>query len=154
MQLWVPMAWKPKDVMDSHNNYFLNMIGRLKPGVTREQAKSDLNAIMLAIAQQFPENKGIGADLKPMHETLVGDVRPALLLLLGAVGFVLLIACVNLANLMLARSAGRQKEIAIRSALGASRRRLLRQFMTESILLSLTGGILGLGLAYFCMGLL
>ncbi|HYL92038.1 MAG TPA: ABC transporter permease [Alphaproteobacteria bacterium] len=153
-QLWVPMAWKPKDNYDSHNNYFLEMVGRLKPGVTREQAYSDLNAIMLAIAEQFPENKGIIADLEPLHETWVGDVRPALMILLGAVGFVLLIACVNLANLMLARCAGRKKEIGIRSALGASRGRLLRQFMTESIVVSLLGGMLGLGLAYFLLSLL
>jgi len=153
-QLWVPMAWKPKDDLDSHNNYFLNMVGRIKPGTTQEQAKSDLNAIMLSIAEQFPENKGVGANLKPLHESWVGDVRPALLILLGAVGFVLLIACVNLANLMLARSAGRQKEIAIRGALGASRRRLLRQFITESILVAFIGGAIGLGLAYLCLGLL
>jgi putative ABC transport system permease protein len=153
-QLWTPMAWKPKDNFDSHNNYFLTMIGRLKPGVTQQQAEADLNSIMLSIAQQFPENKGIGAGLQPLHEAWVGDVRPALLVLLGAVGFVLLIACVNLANLMLARSAGRQKEIAVRSALGAGRSRLLRQFLTESVLLALLGGAAGLGLAYFSLTLL
>jgi putative ABC transport system permease protein len=153
-QLWAPMAWKPKDNFDSHNNYFLTMVGRLKPGVTQQQAEADLNSIMLSIAQQFPENKGIGAGLQPLHEAWVGDVRPALLVLLGAVGFVLLIACVNLANLMLARSAGRQKEIAIRSALGAGRPRLLRQFMTESVLLALLGGSLGLLLAYLALSLL
>jgi putative ABC transport system permease protein len=154
VQLWVPMSFKPKDVMDSHNNYFLTMVGRLKPGVTEQQALTDLNAIMLAIAQQFPENKGIGADVQPMRDTWVGDVRPALIVLLGAVGFVLLIACVNVANLMLARSSGRQKEIAIRSALGAGRSRLFRQFITESLLLSLIGGACGLGLAYFTLRLL
>src|SRR5262249_16550062 len=73
LQAWVPMAWKPKDNFDSHNNYFLSMIGRLKPGVTQPQASTDLNAIMAAIAQQFPENKGIGADLEPLHESWVGD---------------------------------------------------------------------------------
>src|SRR5215510_3254021 len=152
--LWTPMSWKPGDNYDTHNNYFLNMMGRLKAGVTQQQAYSDLNAVMLNIAQQFPENKGIGADLKPLHEAWVGQTRPALLILLGAVGLVLLIACVNLANLLLARSAGRQKEIAIRSALGASRRRLLRQFITESILLSLLGGSLGVALAYLSHRLL
>jgi putative ABC transport system permease protein len=154
VQLWVPMAWKPKDVMDSHSNYFLTMVGRLRPGVTEQQALADLNAVMLAIAQQFPENKGIGADVQPMRDTWVGDVRPALIVLLAAVGFVLLIACVNVANLMLARSSGRQKEIAIRSALGAGRSRLFRQFITESVLLSLIGGACGLGLAYFTLRLL
>jgi putative ABC transport system permease protein len=154
VELWVPMAWKPKDVMDSHSNYFLTMVGRLKAGVTQQQALADLNAIMLAIAQQFPENKGIGADVQPMRDAWVGDVRLALMVLLGAVGFVLLIACVNVANLMLARSSGRQKEIAIRSALGAGRGRLFRQFITESVLLSLMGGACGLGLAYFSLRLL
>jgi putative ABC transport system permease protein len=154
VQLWVPMAWKPKDVMDSHSNYFLVMVGRLKAGVTQQQASADLNGIMLGIAQQFPENKGIGADVLPMRDTWVGDVRLALMVLLGAVGFVLLIACVNVANLMLARSSGRQKEIAIRSALGAGRSRLFRQFITESVLLSLAGGACGLGLAYFSLRLL
>jgi len=153
-QLWVPMAWKPNDNYNSHNNYFLDMVGRLKAGVTQQQANSDLNSIMLAIAQQFPENKGIGAGLKPLHEAWVGSARSALLILLGAVGLVLLIACVNLANLLLARSAGRQKEIAIRSALGADRGRLLWQFLTESVLLSLLGGLLGLVLAYFSLSLL
>src|SRR5258708_1422677 len=154
VQIWAPMAWKPKDNYDSHNNYFIQMIGRLKPGVTQAQANSDLNAIMLVIAQRFPENKGIGAAMQPLRETIVGDVRPALLILLGAVGLILLIACVNLANLLLARSAGRQKEIAIRSALGAGRRRLVRQFITESVLLSLVGGALGLGVAYLALTLL
>jgi putative ABC transport system permease protein len=147
VQLWVPMAWKPDDEMNSHNNYFISMVGRLRPGVSKAQARADLKAIMLGIAQQFPENKGIGADLKPLHDDLVGDVRPALMVLLGAVGFVLLIACVNLANLLLARSSGRQREIAVRSALGANRSRLLRQFITESLLLSCIGGAIGLGLA-------
>jgi predicted permease len=154
IQLWVPMAWKPKDNDDTHNNYFLSMIGRLRPGVTHAQAASNLNAIMLGIAQQFPENKGIGADLKSLREAWLGDVRPALMVLLAAVGSVLLIACVNLANLLLARSAGRQKEIAIRSAIGANRARLLRQFITESVLLSLIGGGFGLTLASLALRIL
>ena len=152
--IWAPMAFKPKDPYDSHNNYYLQLLGRLKPGVTREQARLDLNGIMASIAQQFPENKGIGVGVRPLHDQWVGDVRLPLVILLCAVSFVLLIACVNLANLMLARSAARQKEIAIRSALGAGRRRLVRQFITESILLALLGGALGLGLAYFSLRLL
>ncbi len=151
VQLWVPMAWKPGDEMDSHNNYFISMVGRLRPGVSMVQARADLKAIMLGVAQQFPENKGISADLKPLHDDWVGDVRPALMVLLGAVGFVLLIACVNLANLLLARSSGRRREIAVRSALGASRKRLMRQFITESLLLSFIGGAIGLGLASLAM---
>jgi putative ABC transport system permease protein len=154
VQLWAPMAWKPKDVYDSHNNYFLEMTGRLKSGSTQQQARADLNSIMLEISRQFPENKGIGAGLQPLRQAWVGDVQLPLLVLLSAVGFVLLIACVNLANLMLARSAGRQKETAIRSALGASRGRLMTQLITESILLSLIGGLLGLALAYVSLNLL
>lgn len=154
LQIWVPMAWKPKDNYDSHNNYFLFMIGRLKPGVTQAQASANLNSIMLAIAQEFPENKGIGVSLQPLEESWLGPVRPALFTLLAAVGLVLLIACVNLANLLLARGAGRQKEIGIRSALGAKRGRLLRQFITESVLLSFLGGAIGLGLAYFSLKLM
>src|SRR5258708_2290524 len=148
------MAWKAGDNDDSHNNYFVSMVGRLRPGVTQEQALADLNSLMLGIAQQFPENKGIGAALKPLRDDWLGDVRPALMILMGAVAFVLLIACVNLANLLLARSAGRQKEIAIRSALGAGRLRLLRQFITESILLSCIGGGLGLAVAWLSLRLL
>ncbi|HEY7405467.1 MAG TPA: ABC transporter permease [Candidatus Angelobacter sp.] len=151
---WLPMAWKPKDNADSHNNYFLTMVGRLKPGTSQPQARADLDAIMLSIAQQFPENKGIGADVQSMSEIWVGDVRLALMVLLGAVGFVLLIACVNVANLALARSTSRQKEIAIRAALGAGRKRLFQQFLTESVLLSLIGGACGLGLAYISLQLL
>lgn len=152
--VWLPMAWKPNDNADSHNNYFLSMIGRLRPGVTEQQTFADLNSIMLGIVQQFPENKGIGANLKPLREVWLGHVRPALMILLGAVGFVLLIACVNLANLLLARSAARQKEIAVRSALGASRRRLLRQFITESLMLAVVGGACGLAQAWLSLRLL
>jgi putative ABC transport system permease protein len=152
--LWAPMAFKPKDPYDSHNNYYLQLVGRLKSGVTREQARRDLSGIMASIAQQFPENKGIGVGVRPLRDQWVGDVRIPLMLLLCAVSFVLLIACVNLANLTLARSAARQKEIAVRSALGAGRRRLIRQLITESILLALLGGALGLGLAYLCLRLL
>jgi putative ABC transport system permease protein len=154
LDLWAPMAWKPNDNANSHNNYFVYMIGRLNPGVSQAQASSDLNAIMLAIGEKFPENKGIGVGLEPLHETWVSEARPALLVLLGAVGLVLLVACVNLANLLFARVSGRQKEIGIRSALGASRRRLLQQFMTESLLLAGLGGSIGLALAYFSLKLL
>src|SRR5205807_7192070 len=153
-QLWAPMAWAPKDIKNSHEAYFLDMAGRLKAQVTRKQALADLNAIMLAIAQQFPENKGIGADVQPLRETIVGNIRPALLFLLLTVGLVLLMACVNMACLLLARSARRQKEVAIRFALGVHRKRLIQQFLTESVLLALFGGALGLLLAYGCLGLL
>lgn len=152
-QLWAPMAWAPKDPKDSHQSYFLDMAGRLKPKATREQALTDLNSIMLGIAEKFPENKGIGADVQPLQETIVGNVRPALLILLATVGLVLLMACVNVASLLLARSAARQKEVAIRIALGVHRKRLIQQFLTESVLLAVIGGALGLVLAYGCLSL-
>lgn len=123
----------------------LHGIGRLKPGVTVEQARSDLNRIMADLANTYPAtNRGNGATIVPLKEGVVGNIRPTLFLLLGAVGFVLLIACVNVSNLMLARSTGRSREFAIRSALGAGRFRLLRQLLTESTLLGLAGGALGL----------
>jgi len=123
----------------------LHGIGRLKPGVTIEQARSDLNRVMADLAVAYPEtNRGNGATVIPLKEQVVGNIRPVLLMLFGAVGFVLLIGCVNVSNLMLARSTGRSREFAIRSALGAGRRRLLRQSLTESTLLGLAGGALGL----------
>ena len=123
----------------------LHGIGRLKPGVTIEQARSDLNRVMADLAVAYPEtNRGNGATVIPLKEQVVGNIRPILLMLFGAVGFVLLIGCVNVSNLMLARSTGRSREFAIRSALGAGRRRLLRQSLTESTLLGLAGGALGL----------
>jgi predicted permease len=150
-QIWVPMAWAPGDAMNTHENCFLSMVGRLKPGVHRAQAFADLNSIMVGIAERHPENRGITASLEPLRGALVNGVRPALLILLSAVGFLLLIACMNIAHLFLARAAGRQKEIAIRSALGAGRRRLMRQFMTESVLLALGGGAAGLAVAYLSL---
>jgi predicted permease len=126
----------------------LHGIGRLKPGVTIEQARSDLNRVMLDLANTYPEtNRGNGAAIIPLKERVVGNIRPTLFMLLAAVGFVLLIGCVNVSNLMLARSTGRAREFAIRSALGAGRWRLLRQLLTESTLLGLAGGALGLVVA-------
>src|SRR6185436_8280211 len=120
-------------------------IGRLKPGVTLKQAQSDLDRVMRDLADAYPDaNRGNGASLVPLKELMVRDVRMILWMLLGAVGFVLLIACVNVSNLLLARSTGRTREFAIRSALGAGQWRLIRQLLTESMLLALIGGGLGL----------
>ncbi len=148
VQALVPMSFAPGDNLNSHNNYFLTMVGRLRPGVTTATALDDLNALSRAIALAFPENEGTQIGMKPLQEALVGDVRPALLVLLGAVAFVLLIACANLANLVLARGAGRQRELALRLALGATRGRVLRQLLTESVLLAVGGSVLAIGLAW------
>ena len=126
----------------------LHGIGRLKPGVTIEQGRADLNRVMLDLANAYPEtNKGNGASVLPLKERLIGNIGPILWMLLGAVGFVLLIACVNVSNLLLARSTSRTREFAIRAALGAGRWRLLRQSLVESMLLALTGGALGVLIA-------
>jgi len=146
VDLYVPLAATSKEAVRGSYSFF--SIGRLKPGVTIDQARAEMTTIEGRLEQQHPGgNTGIGISLIPTHEQTVKEIRPALLVLLGAVGFLLLIACANIANLLLARAASRQKEIAIRTALGASRLRILRLLMTESVLLSLAGGCLGLLLA-------
>ena len=144
--------WMPRELVvdDTHRRTNLvNVIGRLKPGVSIAQAQQDMAAVTSALEQQYPAtNTGWSAKLQYLHDNWVGDVRPALLLLSGAVVFLLLIACANLANLMLARTAARNREIAIRAALGAGRGRLIQQLLTESVLLSIVGGALGVLLAW------
>jgi putative ABC transport system permease protein len=147
-QVWVPIAF-PQEEASQRGNHFLEVIARLKPGITLEQARAEMETIAARLAQQYPVyNMRRGAMVVPLHEQVVGDIKPALLVLLGAVGFVLLIACANVANLLLARAAVRQKEIALRLAVGASRSRLTRQFLTESVLLAMFGAGLGLLLAF------
>jgi predicted permease len=148
-QLWRPLAWTDQmRAVRGNHNYLV--IGRLKPGVNIGAAQAELSAISNRLEQLYPEDdKGWGAKILTLREQTVGDVRPALLLLLGAVGFVLLIACANVANLVLGKILARKKEIAIRSALGATRFAILRQVLAESVLLSLAGGALGLFLASF-----
>jgi putative ABC transport system permease protein len=133
------------DWVHERDAHFITVIGRLRPGATISQAQSDIAGITRRMEQEFPQtNAGLGSNVVPLHTQVVGDVRGMLFILLGAVGFVLLIACTNVANLLLARAGQRDREIAIRAAVGATRRRLIRQLLTESVLLSFVGGLAGL----------
>jgi len=155
---WEPIfsqEWLTKGMREQRADRFLPVIGRLKPGATVQQAKADLDLLSQQVERRSPEsNTNIIFNAVSMHEDITRDYRTALLVMLGAVGLVLLIACANVANLLLARTAGRQKEVAIRMALGASRGRIAAQLLTESVLLSLVGGVLGLLLASWGTALL
>jgi putative ABC transport system permease protein len=153
VELWVPMTLSDSD-WQARGSRFLFAIGRLKPGVTVEQAQADLALISQGISAQHVQAKDWYARVIPMHEQSVSSIRLALLIVFGAVGVVLLIACANVANLMLARAAGRQKEFAIRTAVGARRTRIIRQLMTESGLLAVIGGMLGMVLAFWAVSVL
>jgi putative ABC transport system permease protein len=144
----VPLVFKPEQI--NHDFHWLLVMGRLKPGVTVKQAQADMDSVTQAIAKQYPKsNQGWGSFVEPLQNDFMPKERIfTLKLLLGAVGFILLIACANVANLLLAKGMTQQKEVAIRSALGATRKTVFLQFLTESLVLAIAGGLLGIGVGY------
>ncbi len=157
-ELWVPLNLDPRKSGDYWGSSYMPITGRLRPGVTPEQAQADLKElrpkILAAFAWRMPDDTWAKSRVMSLQEAIVGDVRTSLLILLGAVGLLLLIACANVANLLLARATTRQKEIALRAALGASRWRIVRQLISESVLMSVIGGALGLAAARYGLSIL
>jgi putative ABC transport system permease protein len=152
--LWVPAAYTPQ-TLTQRGSHYLQVIARMKPGVTIREANADIQAIQQRIAQDYPDEAGrVSAYVMPLREQFAGELRRPLLVLLVAVAFVLLIACANIANLLLSRAASRQREIAVRIALGAGRMRIIRQLLTESVVLSMSGAALGVLLAVWSFGFL
>src|SRR5581483_8294249 len=152
---WIPLAFTREELSDVVDNFDIGVAARLKPGVGLAQAQADVNWVARQIQAKYPFAYKDGLTLEmgvlPMDQAIVGASRTTLLLLLGAVGFVLLIACANVANLLLTRAAGRQREIAIRSAIGASRSRIVAQLLTESTVVAVCGGIAGTAFAWIGM---
>jgi putative ABC transport system permease protein len=147
-EFWLPLSHLSQIDLTSRRHHSVQAIGRLKPGVTIEQARGEMEAIAERHRQLYPAtNKSTGVELTPMRHHLAGDLRPIVLLVFAAVALILLIACANVSNLLLAQSAGRQREMAIRAAIGAGRGRLIRQLLVESLLLAMLGGVAGLALA-------
>jgi putative ABC transport system permease protein len=157
-ELWVPLRLDPRKTREYWGDSYMPISARLRPGATLEQARNEMAAlrpkILAAFAWPIPADSWVKSQLVPLQESIVGDVRPTLLILLSAVGLLLLIACANVANLLLARSAARQREIALRTALGASRWRIARQFLSESVLIAVVGGALGLLAAGYGLSIL
>jgi putative ABC transport system permease protein len=148
VQIWVPFGYSPNVYVQSRRPHWLGVIARRKPDVTLTRAQTGMDAIAAALEREYPDtNTKMGVRLEGFHDSLAYDSRPALLMLSGAVGLLFLIVCVNIANLQLGRGASRMRELGIRRALGAGRGRLIRQLVTEGIVLSVVGGALGLGLA-------